>query len=821
METSPATAAPILETKPKLPPSPTLDDAPVDSTLASGNTVPDAPIATVKLADSTTTMDPKAANQAAVQENGSVTVNGHSEHAGQNSTTTNGVSAQEQPAEQPQPQATPAPVDGLAVKSDQSHTAGDSDAASQSLANTTAHTSNGTVPPAEEPTQPISPKKEEDVSSVTADAKPTATQATNAAAPVSPPAEKPAEASSTAPSLPAQQSTADRDMPDAPPLSPTKVAREREEDASDEPAAKRPKTDESLQGDAQPKTSELPASSAATGAESATTSTDQSVITPYRKKFLQRTFQTLKRMHDSRFFRVPVDPVKLNIPSYPLIIKHPMDLSTMEEKLKTDRYQTVDQVVADMQLMINNTVTFNGPEHIVTLEGKKVQEAFERHLTKLPGPEEVELTPAQKKASKKASTPAAKPQSQREPRASAPKKSATTTSSTTFALGPEGLPLIRRDSSTADGRPKRTIHPPKNRDLPYSTKPKKKKYQWELKFCQEVLDELHKPKYFSFAAPFYQPVDPVALNIPTYHSIIKKPMDLQTMHQKLNAGSYENAKEFEADMRLMFKNCYKFNIPGDPVYTSGKKLEELFQHKWNQKARWLEAHEPHSARQSSSDESDEEVDSDEEDQEKLSELQRQIAEMSKQVEDIKRKRKTPPGASKKGTKSKSKTESKKSSSKKDKKSGPKPKPEKRWISYQEKQMISNGISTLPEKRMAEALKIIQNNVSSPLKQSEDGEIELDMDELPNEVLHLLLDFVKRHAPGPLEFEDEPAPEPLPAMAPTKPKKNKPMSKHEQESKINALQKTLESFSGGGGHSSDPAQVESSDDEEETEESEEE
>lgn len=118
-----------------------------------------------------------------------------------------------------------------------------------------------------------------------------------------------------------------------------------------------------------------------------------------------------------------------------------------------------------------------------------------------------------------------------------------------------------------------------------------------------------------------------------------------------------------------------------------------------------------------------------------------------------------------------------------------------------------------------------------------AEIELDMDELPNEVLVMLLKFVKKHAPGPLEFDDEPVPEVMPAMAPTKPKKNKPMTKQEQESRIHALQKNLQSFAGGAAVSDEGmlslypvlddlvtnsvTAPESSDDEEDSEESEEE
>lgn len=85
---------------------------------------------------------------------------------------------------------------------------------------------------------------------------------------------------------------------------------------------------------------------------------------------------------------------------------------------------------------------------------------------------------------------------------------------------------------------------------------------------------------------------------------------------------------------------------------------------------------------------------------------------------------------------------------------------------------------------------------------QETEIELDIDELPNEVLLMLLKFVKKHAPGVLE-EEELEPTPPPTAAPSKPKKNKPMSKYEQEAQINMLQGSLSRFQGGAGQSPDP------------------
>ena len=64
------------------------------------------------------------------------------------------------------------------------------------------------------------------------------------------------------------------------------------------------------------------------------------------------------------------------------------------------------------------------------------------------------------------------PPARRESRSSLPgsaRSPVSADSQQTFALGPTGVPLIRRDSMTVgDGRPKRKIHPPAPRDLPSS-----------------------------------------------------------------------------------------------------------------------------------------------------------------------------------------------------------------------------------------------------------------------------------------------------------------------------------------------------------------
>lgn len=61
-------------------------------------------------------------------------------------------------------------------------------------------------------------------------------------------------------------------------------------------------------------------------------------------------------------FREPVDPVQLGIPTYYDIIpkKNARDLRTIRQKLDADKYDTVEAFVTDIELMLNNAITFNG-----------------------------------------------------------------------------------------------------------------------------------------------------------------------------------------------------------------------------------------------------------------------------------------------------------------------------------------------------------------------------------------------------------------------------------------------------------------------------
>lgn len=59
-----------------------------------------------------------------------------------------------------------------------------------------------------------------------------------------------------------------------------------------------------------------------------------------------------------------MDPVLLGIPTYFDVIprKDARDLRTIRQKLDLDKYGSVEAFEADIDLMVHNAITFNGPD---------------------------------------------------------------------------------------------------------------------------------------------------------------------------------------------------------------------------------------------------------------------------------------------------------------------------------------------------------------------------------------------------------------------------------------------------------------------------
>ncbi|TDH64733.1 hypothetical protein CCR75_001373 [Bremia lactucae] len=75
---------------------------------------------------------------------------------------------------------------------------------------------------------------------------------------------------------------------------------------------------------------------------------------------------------------------------------------------------------------------------------------------------------------------------------------------------------------------------------------------------------------------FNTPVDPIALDLPTYTSIVQHPMDLGTIKQNLSAGTYLELEDFICDVRLVFKNAMLFNPESHYIHLDAQILLRRF-----------------------------------------------------------------------------------------------------------------------------------------------------------------------------------------------------------------------------------------------------
>ncbi|KAJ2632258.1 transcription initiation at TATA-containing promoter protein, partial [Coemansia sp. RSA 1287] len=264
-------------------------------------------------------------------------------------------------------------------------------------------------------------------------------------------------------------------------------------------------------------------------------------MTKEQHKYCTAMVRALKRHRDSGPFLKPVDIVALNIPDYPNIVKHPMDMDTVEKTLKARQYTDTQAFSDDLRLMFNNCYMYNGRESVVGIMAGNIENMFESQLKKMPTGIDTALAEHNRRESE------------------------------------AGM-----RTPTSANRPKRDAHPPPSRDLPNMQRKKSRTTDPQMKHCLNIVKDFMKKANFNIAYPFLEPVDPIGMNCPDYFSVVKEPMDLLTIKNRLESDEYASPLEFESDVRLMLRNCYAYNPPGHPVHEAGRALEARFDIKWTE-----------------------------------------------------------------------------------------------------------------------------------------------------------------------------------------------------------------------------------------------
>jgi hypothetical protein len=116
--------------------------------------------------------------------------------------------------------------------------------------------------------------------------------------------------------------------------------------------------------------------------------------------------------------------------------------------------------------------------------------------------------------------------------------------------------------------------------------------------CEGIIDFMYRQQH---SAVFAEPVDPVALQIPTYFSVVKHPMDISTLSANLSKGVYSKIPPgqnvgrspvarmlngpFKDDVVRIFDNAMLFNPPDDWIHLLAASMKKTVVKKIDQVSR--------------------------------------------------------------------------------------------------------------------------------------------------------------------------------------------------------------------------------------------
>jgi hypothetical protein len=90
---------------------------------------------------------------------------------------------------------------------------------------------------------------------------------------------------------------------------------------------------------------------------------------------------------------------------------------------------------------------------------------------------------------------------------------------------------------------------------------------------QSLWELLARLKKHKSSKPFHKPVDVEGLGLYDYYDLIREPMDLSMIENKLRNKVYQSKREVERDLRLIWDNAHRYNMEGSTIYKMTTEVE--------------------------------------------------------------------------------------------------------------------------------------------------------------------------------------------------------------------------------------------------------
>ncbi|XP_026512481.1 protein polybromo-1 isoform X6 [Terrapene carolina triunguis] len=247
-------------------------------------------------------------------------------------------------------------------------------------------------------------------------------------------------------------------------------------------------------------------------------------------------------------------PSKVQYPDYYAIIKEPIDLKTIAQRIQNGSYKSIHAMAKDVDLLAKNAKTYNEPGSQVFKDANAIKKIFNMKKAEI---EHNELAKSSLRISNKRSV-------------QGDRLSAITMALQYGSESDEDAALAaaaRYEEGESEAESITSFMDTSN--------PLYQLYD-TVRNCRNNQGQLISEPFFHL---------PSKKKYPDYYQQIKMPVSLKQIRTKLKNHEYETLDHLECDLNLMFENAKRYNVPNSAIYKRVLKMQQVMQAKKKELAR--------------------------------------------------------------------------------------------------------------------------------------------------------------------------------------------------------------------------------------------
>ncbi|XP_053671633.1 protein polybromo-1 [Anopheles nili] len=237
-------------------------------------------------------------------------------------------------------------------------------------------------------------------------------------------------------------------------------------------------------------------------------------------------------------------------PEYYNLIKKPISMAQIRNKLKKGAYTHITDMTADLYLMLDNAKKANAPNSKAHKDALKMQKILNQKLIDAADLEDSDEEEDDEEGDTDSST-----------QTPSRKKGRITRDNKNI-----GSPPSQCSSQSNSAAHK------SNRLVPTTSLKKKLLSLHEFLVDYTTYDNGHQPMALFMEKPSKK-------LYPDYYQVIQHPIDMTTIENNIKADRYSTIDDIVGDYRLMFSNCRKYNEEGSMIYEDANVLERALNDK--------------------------------------------------------------------------------------------------------------------------------------------------------------------------------------------------------------------------------------------------